>query len=308
MPEKDNEIDFEFKVLLLGDSGVGKTSLMKRFTDGIFANPNAFGHVDCQEYYSDKVISIDDKTVRLEIWDTRGQEKFRALNASFYRNTNIVFLVFPLSKSIYETRATTLAQMENWWHELDRFNPENDEEPQVRVLVGSKIDIYPPLAETNEKLKGDFASPSSDPLSGLSSLPSIAVHNILSFLPVSELCKCNLLSTHWYRVVEDDALWHKLVLLRFPQVSSHTFPTWKQEYKDAIYEGVRLSDLEEMGKKYSMRTHITSAKTGTNVSAMFEDAAKHLIPAAIKLAKSTPKETKGNSKEKPKGFFRKLFK
>eukprot|EP00026_Physarum_polycephalum_P011202 Phypoly_transcript_11407.p1 GENE.Phypoly_transcript_11407~~Phypoly_transcript_11407.p1 ORF type:complete len:305 (-),score=52.42 Phypoly_transcript_11407:216-1130(-) len=301
---EEKKVDFTFRVVIIGDACAGKTTLMLRYANGVYPeDEQSCGMVMFRKDFVIKDITLDGHTVRLYIWDTNCIEKFRSVDSAFYRNANIVLFACQMG-DIYESRAQTLKNLELWWKEVNYTNSMEQNPVQVRAFVGTKMERYPNFTEKREKFV--FKNSAEINPSDFASLPPPVFLYMLKFLPATELSKLELLSTQWFRVMEDETLWHNLLqafLAPFPNNdSTRTFPTWKQEYKNATYKGVRKSDLEEQGKNYGVRTYFTSSKTGTNVSELFEDLITILIP--ISLAENPPPE---KPKEK-KRFFGKLFK
>jgi len=120
-------VDYRLKVCVVGDSGVGKTSLIARFTDGVFLDTAPTIGIDTRV----KSVDTDDaRTIQLCFWDTAGQEKFRALTSSFYRNAAIVALCFDLS-----SRAS-FESLNYWLDEGELFAAPS----AVKILIGTKND------------------------------------------------------------------------------------------------------------------------------------------------------------------------
>jgi small GTP-binding protein len=118
---------FEFKVLLVGDPAVGKTSLILRFVEDRFDKEyKASIGVDIMS----RAINIEDKVARLVIWDIASQEKFRRFRSSFYQQANGILVVFDL------TRRETLENVDGWVQEV-REHTESIE----MVLIGNKSDL-----------------------------------------------------------------------------------------------------------------------------------------------------------------------
>ncbi|XP_027365806.1 ras-related protein Rab7 isoform X3 [Abrus precatorius] len=120
------------KVIVLGDSGVGKTSLMNQYVYRKFS----------QQYkatigadFVTKEIQVDDKLVTLQIWDTAGQERFHSLGAAFYRGADCCVLVYDVN--IHKTFDT----LNNWHDEFLKQVYMNDPEAFPFVLLGNKVDV-----------------------------------------------------------------------------------------------------------------------------------------------------------------------
>ncbi|CAH8630403.1 unnamed protein product [Schistosoma bovis] len=120
-----------FKLLLIGDSCVGKTSLLIRFKDGIFLKGSYISTVGID--YKTKTVKANDQLVRLQIWDTAGQEKFRSLTKSYYRDTNAVLLVYDICKM------DSFSNIKSWMSEINA-NIQSNNNNILIILVGNKLD------------------------------------------------------------------------------------------------------------------------------------------------------------------------
>jgi small GTP-binding protein len=116
-----------FKVILVGELGVGKSCLILRTTKNMYSEtPNSTIGVD----KTDKDMVVSKTPVKLQIWDTAGQERFhRTITSAFYRRAQIIILVYDI------TSAATFQAMDRWWEETRR-NTDN----AVFVLAGNKLD------------------------------------------------------------------------------------------------------------------------------------------------------------------------
>jgi len=132
--------DYVFKVLLIGDSGVGKSSILMRFTDDKFEETvvSTIG-VDSKP----KTVEVDGSRVKLNIWDTAGQERMGFLTSSYYRGAQGIIIVFDITSS------DSYSSIQNWLGEIDRYAYE----AAVKILVGNKLDLASSRTVTTEKAK-----------------------------------------------------------------------------------------------------------------------------------------------------------
>ncbi|KAJ1721484.1 Ras- protein Rab-18 [Coemansia erecta] len=124
------EITATFKILIVGDSGVGKSSILLRFTDDHFLPPeetSATIGVD----FKVKMYDVDDQRYKLTIWDTAGQERFRTLTSSYYRGAQGVILVYDVSNR------QSFESLDTWVDELNTYCSNED---VVKMIIGNKID------------------------------------------------------------------------------------------------------------------------------------------------------------------------
>jgi small GTP-binding protein len=124
-----DQYDQRFAVLMIGDSGVGKSSLLLRFSD------DKYREMDSSTIGVDfkvKLVDVEGKKVKLQIWDTAGQEKYRTITSSYYRNAQGIIVAYDV------TSLESFSNVKIWLQEIDRYAPE-----QVAVLlVGNKGRLF----------------------------------------------------------------------------------------------------------------------------------------------------------------------
>ncbi|KAK8651269.1 hypothetical protein V6N13_140877 [Hibiscus sabdariffa] len=124
----NQKIDYVFKVVLIGDSAVGKSQLLARFSRNQFSlDSKATIGVEFQT----KTLVIDNKTVKAQIWDTAGQERYRAVTSAYYRGAVGAMLVYDM------TKRQSFDNMVRWLEELRGHADKN----MVVMLIGNKCDL-----------------------------------------------------------------------------------------------------------------------------------------------------------------------
>jgi len=124
----EEEYDFLFKIVLIGDSGVGKSNLLSRFTRNEF---NLESKTTIGVEFATRSVIADNKIIKAQIWDTAGQERYRAITSAYYRGAVGALLVYDITKS------QSFENVEKWLKEL-----RDHAEPHIVVmLVGNKNDL-----------------------------------------------------------------------------------------------------------------------------------------------------------------------
>ncbi|KAI3680446.1 hypothetical protein L6452_35217 [Arctium lappa] len=126
--KEDSVDDYLFKIVLIGDSAVGKSNLLARFARNEF-NPNSKSTIGVE--FQTQKIQINGKEVKAQIWDTAGQERFRAVTSAYYRGAVGALLVYDI------TRRRTFDNINRWLKELHTHCDMN----VVTILVGNKSDL-----------------------------------------------------------------------------------------------------------------------------------------------------------------------
>ncbi|CAM8886884.1 hypothetical protein QQ045_024852 [Rhodiola kirilowii] len=124
----DQEYDYLFKIVLIGDSGVGKSNILSRFTGNEFCldSKSTIG-----VEFATRTLQVEGKTVKAQIWDTAGQERYRAITSAYYRGAVGAVLVYDI------TKRQTFDNIQRWLRELRGHADAN----LVIMLAGNKSDL-----------------------------------------------------------------------------------------------------------------------------------------------------------------------
>ncbi|KAL5211051.1 hypothetical protein ABZP36_006674 [Zizania latifolia] len=122
------DYDYLIKLLLIGDSGVGKSCLLLRFSDGSFTTSfiTTIG-ID----FKIRTVELDGKRIKLQIWDTAGQERFRTITTAYYRGAMGILLVYDV------TDESSFNNIRNWIRNIEQHASDNVN----KILVGNKADM-----------------------------------------------------------------------------------------------------------------------------------------------------------------------
>ncbi|KAI3982410.1 hypothetical protein MKX01_041248 [Papaver californicum] len=133
----EDDYDYLFKVVLIGDSGVGKSNLLSRFTRNEFSleSKSTIG-----VEFATRSLNVDGKIIKAQIWDTAGQERYRAITSAYYRGAVGALLVYDV------TRHVTFENIERWLKELREHTDPNI----VVMLIGNKADLRHLVAVSSE--------------------------------------------------------------------------------------------------------------------------------------------------------------
>ncbi|KAH0661247.1 hypothetical protein KY284_026178 [Solanum tuberosum] len=124
----DHEYDYLFKIVLIGDSGVGKSNILSRFTRNEFCleSKSTIG-----VEFATRTLQVEGKTVKAQIWDTAGQERYRAITSAYYRGAVGALLVYDI------TKGQTFDNVQRWLRELRDHADSNI----VIMMAGNKSDL-----------------------------------------------------------------------------------------------------------------------------------------------------------------------
>ena len=122
------EYDFLMKLILVGDSGVGKTNILSKYLKNNF-DPDSKATVGVE--FGTKNIEIDNKKIKVQIWDTAGQERYKSITSTYYKGAKGAFIVYDI------TRKSTFDNIDKWIGDLKN----NGDENMIVYLVGNKSDL-----------------------------------------------------------------------------------------------------------------------------------------------------------------------
>ncbi len=136
--------DSSIKIVLVGDTGVGKSNILTRFTHDEF---NQESKTTLGIELSARTIKVDDKTIKINIWDTAGQEKFKSITAAYFRGAKGAMIVYDI------TKRESFNSIGRWYQEVKEFGDKN----LAIILIGNKSDLIllrsVEYNELNEKSK-----------------------------------------------------------------------------------------------------------------------------------------------------------
>jgi len=120
--------DYLFKILIIGDSGVGKSCFLLRFVDSAFSDTyiSTIG-VD----FKIRSVELDGKLIKLQIWDTAGQERFRTITSSYYRGAHGIIVMYDTTDN------NSYENVRQWLKEIGHYGSDN----VVKLIVGNKSEL-----------------------------------------------------------------------------------------------------------------------------------------------------------------------
>ena len=120
--------DYKIKIIVVGDSGVGKTNLINRFASDKF-DTNSKSTIGVEFVY--KTLKINKEIIKVEVWDTAGQERYRSITSSYYKGANGAIIVYDI------TDEDSFKNVESWMNEVIKKGKQN----MQFLLVGNKKDL-----------------------------------------------------------------------------------------------------------------------------------------------------------------------
>lgn len=122
------DYDYLYKIILIGDSGVGKSNILSRFTRDAFS-PETRSTIGVE--FATRNVTDGDKVIKAQIWDTAGQERYRTITRAYYRGCVGIIIVYDI------TKATSFRSLEKWLAEITA----NGSGDAIKILVGNKCDL-----------------------------------------------------------------------------------------------------------------------------------------------------------------------
>mmetsp|Transcript_6216 Transcript_6216/g.5338 ORF Transcript_6216/g.5338 Transcript_6216/m.5338 type:complete len:220 (+) Transcript_6216:23-682(+) len=132
------EYEYLFKLLLIGNSGVGKSCILMRYADNSFTE-NFFNTIGVD--FKIKTIALNDQVIKMQIWDTAGQDRFRTLTSTYYRGAHGIIIVYDV------TNRDSFDNVRQWLQEIDNFASESVN----KLLIGNKCDLEEQRVVTHEE-------------------------------------------------------------------------------------------------------------------------------------------------------------
>jgi small GTP-binding protein len=128
--DEDSKVDYneEIKVVILGESGVGKSNIINRYNGGEF-NPNSLPNNS--SFFMSKNLIFGEKIYRINLWDTAGQEKYHSLTKIFLKETKIVFLVYAINDKLSFEKL-------DFWYKIVKESCDD----AILAIIGNKKDLY----------------------------------------------------------------------------------------------------------------------------------------------------------------------
>ena len=133
----EQEPDIILKILIIGDTSVGKTSILANYNGDNF-DEKAIGTIGVEYLY--KTITYKNMRIKLQLWDTSGEERFRSITKNFYRNANGVFLVYDITKE------ESFQNIRDWLRDIKEYNGD------LKIMIlGNKLDLIDQRVVTTER-------------------------------------------------------------------------------------------------------------------------------------------------------------
>ena len=128
MSKYSDEYDYLFKLIIVGDTNVGKTNIMSKYIRDQF-NINSKSTIGVE--FGTKILTIDNKRIKAQIWDTAGQERYKSITSAYYKGAKGAFIVYDI------TNKFTFDSVDKWIQDLHSYGDKN----MILLLIGNKSDL-----------------------------------------------------------------------------------------------------------------------------------------------------------------------
>lgn len=167
-----------YKILLIGDTQVGKTSIIGQYCDKVFKETSNISTIGCD--FKTKDIPIEDSVVTIEIWDTAGQEKFKSMTKNMFRGADGFILTYDITKE------QSFKNVNQWINDIRLNAPEKSRV----ILIGNKLDLQQEQRVISAKQGASLAQEFGIPFFETSSKENINLHETFNKI-VKDICEYN---------------------------------------------------------------------------------------------------------------------
>ena len=168
-----NECDHIIKIIMVGEAGVGKSSILSMYCEDRYCTQ--YAATIGVDFFSKNLV-IDSKKIKLQIWDTAGQERFRSITSSYYRGANVAILVFDMSN------VNSFSRLNYWLDQIKIYIPDNN---YKIIVLGNKCDSE---ISINENMISEFTKKNKIDFVKVSAKQNIGIDKVFNDL-VSEVLK-----------------------------------------------------------------------------------------------------------------------
>lgn len=185
------EYDYSIKILLIGDSGVGKSSIMLQFIEEEYKNEYA-----CTvgvDFKSIPITTASNNYVKLLLWDTAGQERFRTITQMYYRGTNVILVIYDV------TDRTSFENIKIWLKEIEKNAPDN----VIKILIGNKSDIVDKRSVSKDEAENFSVTNGFVKYYETSAKKNINIEEIFLFIGNYYVCKTKKINNSFNDISSD---------------------------------------------------------------------------------------------------------
>lgn len=222
-PPRNDKFSWEYliKIVIIGDSKSGKTSLVNRYCDDHFSSSfiTTIG-ID----FKIKTIEVNGIKVKVQLWDTAGQERFRTLTKTYWRGANGVILVFDCSNR------ESFEHLESWFEELNLNTYNNSGNGNVRIICSSKIDL--PEKTIGVEELANFAKKYNCKFYETSSKLNVGIDNMFEELITNIVTNLEQMKKEYYEKMKKDYI----ILHQEDKSVNHTSDTHEKKESEKNFK------------------------------------------------------------------------